>query len=134
MNHQPPTTKPQPLPRCTLGRPRRLRKRTDFSRVYNYRLSAADDRLVVYALPNNLHHARLGLSVGRRLGSAVIRNRYKRALREAFRLQQHQFPPTYDYILIPRPLGPYDARLYAESLQHLTRKLHRRRLQRGRQK
>jgi len=131
MNQKQPTAT---QPRCTLRRPQRLRTRTDFNSVYNYRLSAADNRLVVYALPNNRPHPRMGLSVGKRLGSAVTRNRYKRALRQAFRLQQHHLPDPYDYVLIPRLLGPCSADLYAQSLRHLARKLHRRQLQRDKKK
>ena len=59
----------------------RVKKTRDFDHVYDYKLSSADDRLIVYAKPNELEYSRLGLSVGKKLGNALQRNRYKRTLR-----------------------------------------------------
>ncbi len=81
----------------------RLRRRSDFDRVYRRRHSVSDDRLIVYGLPNGLEHSRLGLSVSRKFGGAVDRNRVKRLLREAFRLSRKELPEGLDLIVIPRP-------------------------------
>lgn len=54
-------------------------------------------------MPNGLPYSRLGLSVGRRCGSAVRRVRLKRLLREAFRLESAVLPPGYDIVCIPQP-------------------------------
>ncbi len=75
----------------------------EFERCYARKRSASDGVLVVYACENGLLYPRLGCSVSRKVGNAVVRNRYKRLFREAFRLLQHDLPPGVDLILIPRP-------------------------------
>ena len=86
--------------RATLGRGLRLRNTTAFRAVYAARARAADGRLVAYARPNGLEVTRLGVSVGRRSGGAVERNRIKRLLREAFRQARAAFPRGYDIVLV----------------------------------
>lgn len=79
-----------------------IRRAVDFQRAYRRHRSAADRWIVVFGQPNGLPHPRLGLSVSRRVGGAVVRNRWKRRLREAFRLVRSQLPPGLDLIVIPR--------------------------------
>lgn len=82
----------------------RLLRPGDFARVYDTRQSASAGPLVLYAAANraNLDGVRLGLSVSRRIGSAVVRNRWKRRLREAFRAVRPRLPGGNDYVLVVR--------------------------------
>lgn len=78
-----------------------LRKSVDFQRAYRRRCRVADRRIIVFGYSNGLPHPRLGISASRRLGNAVVRNRWKRLLREAFRLSRPQLPEGVDLIIIP---------------------------------
>jgi ribonuclease P protein component len=90
--------------RFTFPQSRRLKSPAEFDRVYARKRSASDPVLILYACENDRGFPRLGCSVSKKIGNAVVRNRYKRLFREAFRLSQHELPPV-DLILIPRP-GP----------------------------
>jgi ribonuclease P protein component len=63
--------------------------------------------MIVFGRPNGLGCPRLGLAVGRVVGGAVQRNRVKRLLREAFRLEQHALPAGLDFVVSVR--GPLRA-------------------------
>lgn len=89
-------------PRRTFRPHEHLRRPADFRRVYDRRRSASDDWLIVYVCENELPHLRLGLSVSRKFGIAVKRNRWRRLCREAFRHTKQLLPAGFDLILIPR--------------------------------
>jgi ribonuclease P protein component len=80
----------------------RLTRPSDFRRVFDRRCSVSNAWLIVYAAANKLAHCRLGLSVSRKVGSAVRRNRLRRLYREAFRLTHAELAAGLDLVLIPR--------------------------------
>lgn len=97
-------------------RAHRLSKNSEFQDVFNARMRKSDGPLTLYTRPSDLPHSRLGLSVSRRVGNAVKRNRLKRLIREAFRLNRHAFPAPYDMVVVLRPhetrtLAQYEAML-----------------------
>ncbi len=85
----------------------RLLRTTDFRRVYAQRQSVAIGPLVMYGAQQvtKLSHARIGISVSRRVGNAVVRNQWKRRLREAFRKVKTQFSPDLDVVVVVRATG-----------------------------
>ncbi|HVL96627.1 MAG TPA: ribonuclease P protein component [Solirubrobacteraceae bacterium] len=93
---------------------RRLSRSAEFERVYRQGRSKANRYLVLYAFPRGEDDAqdgpRLGLSVSRKVGGAVDRNRVKRCLREAFWAEAERLPEGSDYVVVARP----DARDLAE--------------------
>ena len=106
-------------PRLTFPQSRRMKTPAEFDRTYARKRSVSDGVLIVYACENGLDHPRLGCSVSRKVGCAVVRNRYKRLFREAFRLAQHDLPAGVDLIVIPRSGPEPTQELVTESLVKL---------------
>lgn len=91
--------------RARRGKRNRLSRSADFDRVYREGRSHASRHLVVYAFPRTSaeDEPRLGVSVGRKVGGAVERNRMKRLLREAFWRVAETLPDGYDFVVVARP-------------------------------
>lgn len=112
-------------PNAGLPRTARLLRPGEFSRVYDLRQSAASGPLVLYAAPNHLEAGgvRVGLSVSRRVGGAVVRNGWKRRLREAFRAVRSGLPPGNDFVIVvrggPAPAGAEGLRQTADAIAAL---------------
>lgn len=102
----------------------RIRKPADFDRIFRARVIAADDVLILHGNVSDLAHARLGLSVSKRAGNAVIRNRWKRLIREVFR--QTTLPPGLDFIARPQKGATPDFASISRSLPALARRLAKR--------
>jgi ribonuclease P protein component len=112
----------EPAGRTGFPRAARILSPNDFARVFAVRRSAASGPLVLYACPAAVgtQPARLGLSVSRRVGNAVVRTRWKRRLREAFRQVRATLPTGNDFVIVVRsgtvPAGAAGARQVEEMI------------------
>jgi len=83
----------------TLSKQQRLVKNREFRAVLAQRKRCSDHLLVVHMAANGLGHSRIGVSIGRGQGNAVVRNRVKRWIREVFRLNQLKMPCGVDILV-----------------------------------
>jgi ribonuclease P protein component len=80
----------------------RLKNSRQFTHVYKKGKSKANKFLVLYCLKNDVSYNRIGISVSKKVGNAVIRNRSKRLIKEAFRLNKGNMDEGYDFVFIAR--------------------------------
>ncbi len=85
-----------------MNQAQRLRTRADFDRVRREGHSWSHRLMVLVASPNDLGVTRVGITAGKRIGNAVVRNRAKRLMREAVRIHYAQMAPGWDLMLIAR--------------------------------
>jgi ribonuclease P protein component len=86
----------------TFPRAMKLGGRGTFSEIFDRGARQAKGPLLVVVAGNQVGHARLGISIGRKVGTAPKRNRIKRLIRESFRLMQHDWP-GWDIVVVVRP-------------------------------
>lgn len=110
------------MPRNTFPPSRRLGGVLAFRHVFDNGVKASQGPLTVYLIPNDLGHPRLGMTVPRRVGNAVRRNRVKRMLRDAFRHLQHDLPAA-DIVVLVRPHGALTPSEYLGQLEKLAERV-----------
>jgi len=88
------------MKRFSLPKNKRLVNNRQFKAVLAHRRRFSNGLLTLYVAENDCGYPRVGVSVGKAHGKAVIRNRLKRLLREAFRQCQEQIPHGFDYVLM----------------------------------
>ena len=79
-----------------------LKKTSDFQVVYKTGKSYADKNIVVYVRKNQLNINRLGISVSKKVGNSVVRHRFSRLVREAYRLHENIFNSGLDIVVVAR--------------------------------
>ena len=79
-----------------------IKKNEDFRKCYKVGKSCADRLLVVYHVKNGLDRSRLGISVSKKVGNSVVRHRFARLVREAYRLHESTFDSGSDIVVVAR--------------------------------
>ncbi len=80
----------------------RLRKNLEFKRVYSARKNYWNRNLTLYVKKNNLEESRFGITITKKIGNAVVRNRIRRRIKEIYRLNFYRIKDGYDLVFIPK--------------------------------
>jgi ribonuclease P protein component len=101
----------------------RIKKNKEFQEVFKKGKSIANRQFVLYLLKrSDYEHFRIGLSVSKKIGNAVVRNQIKRYIRQAFHELDGEVHNVYDYIIIARkPAASMDYFEVKKSLMHVLR-------------
>lgn len=89
-----------------------LKQNRDFRGLYARGKTAASSYLALYCRKSRLPYSRLGITVGGKLGGAVIRNKVRRRIREIYRTNEDKLVPGYDIVVVARVravAAPYQA-------------------------
>ncbi len=82
--------------------PKKLKKRSEFQRVYQNGSKYWNRYFVIYVLRTHFDYLRLGITVSKKVGKSVQRNRVKRLIRESFRHLRPQIQTAYDVVVVGR--------------------------------
>lgn len=85
----------------------RVKHQHDFDKIIKNKNQRKNDIFIIYSQENNLEYARFGISVGKKLGNAVYRNRKKRQIRSIIDNLEKNYLKNKDYIIILRKKGKY---------------------------
>ena len=91
------------MKRFSFPKKKRLIDNSQFKAVMARGMRRSNGVLMLYMAENDLEYSRLGVSVGKSYGNAVVRNRLKRLMREAFRQNQDRIPAGFDYVMMISP-------------------------------
>jgi ribonuclease P protein component len=112
------------LRRFTFPRRSRIGGRGTFKTIRDTGIRESRGPITVWAVPNDASRMRLGISIGRHVGTAARRNRIKRLLRESFRLMQHDLPVGYDVLIGVKPHPPMILAEYQKLLSSMLVRIH----------
>jgi ribonuclease P protein component len=100
----------------------RIRRRADFLKILREGTKFRTAHFWISFRPNGLSHRRLGITVGKKTGSAVVRNRLKRRVREFYRQNKGLFPGGTDFVITAKEdAGRLDFRQMANELKGVLR-------------
>ncbi|MBO2563175.1 ribonuclease P protein component [Shewanella algae] len=115
------------MTRYTFTRELRLLTPAQFKTVFTNPIKASSAEITLLAVPNEMQHPRLGLTVAKRhVKRANQRNRIKRVIRDSFRLNQHDLPPLDIVVLVRGGVLDMDNEQLRKQVEKLWRKLSRR--------
>jgi len=103
-----------------MNKKQRIKKNAEFQNIFKKGKSFANRQFVVYSLENDQDYFRIGISVSKKVGNAVVRNRIKRYIRQTFLELNDSVSPNKDYIIIARnPAANLDFHETKKSLEHV---------------
>ncbi|MEG0371545.1 MAG: ribonuclease P protein component [Clostridium sp.] len=101
----------------------KIKRNSHFRYIYNKGKSISNDTLVLYNYRNKKDVSRVGISVSKKVGNSVVRNRVKRLIRECYRLNSESFNKGFDFVFIARQrASTADYKKVESAMKHLMRK------------